>query len=88
MAREVWTNARILNSLKTILPSEGDKYSDIPGWEGEYMSSTDAAILLYIPARRGKPSAEIWFPMSQLRIAEDKQSIYASQWILEQKGLV
>lgn len=83
MAREIWSNAKLLDSIRVIQPSEEDRYSDIPGWEGEYMAATDGAILLYMP----KTSAEIWFPIGQLRIAEDRQSIYASLWILLQKGL-
>lgn len=87
MAREVWSNKPLLESLTTILPSEEDKYSDIPGWEGGYMQDTSMAVLLYMPEGKGRGATEVWFPKSHLRIAEDRQSIYASNWILHQKGL-
>lgn len=83
MARQIWTDKELLDSLAIIQPSEEDKYSDIPGWKDEeYISSSPKAVLLRIHSK-----GDIWFPLSHLRIAEDKQSIYASEWILKEKGL-
>ena len=71
----------VLAELKVITESEENKYSDIPDWDGTMISYTSAAALLQIGER------EVWFPLSQLRKADDEQSVYASIWILEQKGL-
>lgn len=87
MAREIWNNPELLDRFTTILPSEEDSYDEIPGWEGEYMGETHNAVLLYMPMGKGRNATREWFPYSQLRIAEDRQSLYASQWILKQKGL-
>ena len=86
MAREIWTNPQLLDNIEHIKESEEDRYSDIPGWEGEYLASTPDAILLFMPNGKGKNEREIWFPIKHLRKAEDGQSIYASNWILTQKG--
>lgn len=84
--REIWSNKALLDSIKEIRPSEEDKYSDIPGWEGHYLAESPDAVLLYI-VRDKRADSDVWFPKSQLRIAEDRQSLYASTWILDQKGL-
>ena len=88
MAREIYTNPQMMAKIQIISDSEENSYSDIPGWKGGYMAEARSglAVLLYFPDRPGK-DAEVWFPYSQLRKAEDDQSIYASNWILEQKKL-
>ena len=88
MARQIWTNKELLNSIKVIQESEEDNYSEVPGWEGEYMATTPDAILLYIPSHRGRPVKEVWFPKSQLRLSEDRLSMYAANWLIEAKGLI
>jgi len=74
-----WEDA--IDLLEVITEREERKYSDIPGFDGDIEASTEKALCLVC---NGK---EVWFPHSQLRKAEDGQSIYASNWILEQKGL-
>lgn len=75
-----WKN--IMNDIKEISEREEDDYSDIPGFEGMVtMAPTEKAVCLVIKGEG------VWFPYSQLRKAEDGQSIYASNWILEQKDL-
>lgn len=80
---EVWELTDFLDTLQVITASEENDYSDIPGWEGEFVVISSKAIKLYFP----KTSLSVWFPLSQLRIAEDKQSIYAPNWLLNNKGL-
>jgi len=79
--RDLYTNRDIMDAIPVITDREENKYTDIPGWEGEYTDYTEKAVLLRMP------NTTIWFPFSQLRKAEDGQSIYASNWILEQKGI-
>lgn len=86
MARQIFTDKLLLDCIDTIKESEENKYSDIPGWEGEFLSTSSRAVLLYMPHGKGRGGTEVWFPFSHLRIAEDRQSIYASTWILTQKG--
>lgn len=87
MARSIWTAQFILDRIQTIKESEENKYTDIPGWDKcEFFSDTPDAILLILEVKGGKRQ-DFWFPYSQLRIAEDRQSIYCSEWILTQKGL-
>lgn len=88
MARDIFTNKSLIERLQIISDSEENNYSDIPGWEGGYLAEarSGAAVLLWFPHRKGKDQ-EHWFPISQLRRAEDNQSIYASNWIIDQKKL-
>lgn len=72
----------ILDAIGVISEREENSYSDIPGFTGQMIEWTDRGILLLM-----EDGSQIWFPISQLRKADDEQSIYASNWILEQKGL-
>jgi hypothetical protein len=71
----------LLDKLAVISDAEENRYSDIPKWEGLVAHQTDAAVLLLVGGQ------ELWFPLSHLRIAEDRQSLYASDWILKQHDL-
>lgn len=87
MARSIWTDKNLLARIVTIIEIEEDRYTDIPGFDKcEYMSVSSAAVLLILEIK-GSDKKEVWFPFSQLRLAEDRQSIYCSNWILTQKGL-
>jgi hypothetical protein len=76
--REIFKTKAVLEEIKEISEKEEDDYSDIPGFYGEIDNFTDRAVQLKI----GQDYT--WFPYSQLRKAEDGQSIYASTW---KKGL-
>jgi len=78
MPFDIYKNSLIISRVQVISDAEESKYSDIPGWEGEYVADTDKAVMLHFPAN----SSNRWFPYSQLRKAEDDQSIYASDWFL------
>ncbi len=82
MPRDIFTVPEIMAKLCVISDREESRYSDVPGWQGEVMSWTEAAVLF-----RFLDNSEEWLPYSHLRKAEDGRSIYASLWILEQKGL-
>lgn len=82
MPTDIFKNMIVMEALQVIKPSEENDYSDIPKWDGFLVRATEKALLLEL-----KDGTEVWFPISHLRIAEDKQSIYASNWILEQKKL-
>lgn len=84
MARSIYTAPHILDVIGVIQGSEEHKYSDIPGFEGEFLASSPNAVLLVL-AGRGVPRREVWFPFSQLRVAEDRLSLYATNWVLDQK---
>lgn len=71
----------LLERLQVISDREEDRYSDIPGFGEDVVELRDTSVKLDLGDRK------VWFPLSQLRKAEDDQSIYASKWILEQKGL-
>jgi hypothetical protein len=81
MSRDIFGFPAVMDSIAVIGDSEENKYSDIPGWEGECENFTGAAVCLSIKG------TDVWFPFSHLRKAEDGQSIYASNWILKQKNL-
>ena len=86
MSRSVWTDKDLLDSIAEIQLSEEDKYDEIPKWKNEYLSKSQRALLLSFPDSKGD-KREIWFPLTQLRIAEDRQSIYCSIWFLHKIGL-
>lgn len=75
----------IMEKIKIIRDNEESLYSDIPEWNEQIAGWTDAAMLLIFPGRATR--REHWMPYSQLRKSEDGLSVYASNWILEQKGL-
>lgn len=79
MPRDIYGWPDAMDSIQVISDREEDSYSDIPGWDGLVSGMSTKAICLIV---KGK---DVWFPFSQLRKAEDDLSIYASNWILEQK---
>lgn len=86
--RDIFHTPEVMDMLKVITPFEEAKYSDIPSWDGWIENWTTSAVLLHLnmdPPR--VKQNQYWFPISQLRKAEDGQSIYATIWILEKKGL-
>lgn len=82
MARSIFGIQEIMDRMEVISEEEENRYSEIPGWDGEIMSWTDAAVLIY---RSGE--ADVWMPISQLRKSGDGGDVYASNWIIEQKVL-
>jgi hypothetical protein len=86
MARDIFTNPDIMMLIREITSSEEHKFSDIPGWQGGYMAVSALAVLLWFPDREADKD-RYWFPFSQLRKAEDNQSIYASNWIISKCDL-
>jgi hypothetical protein len=76
MSRDIFTIPELMEQIEVLEVEDEDLYSDIPGFEGRIEQWTDKAILV----KRN------WFPISQLRKSEDNDAIYASLWILEQKG--
>jgi hypothetical protein len=76
MSRDIFTIPDLVEQIETLDPGDEDLYSDIPGFEGRIEKWTDKAILI----------KRVWFPISQLRKSEDGDEIFASLWILEQKG--
>lgn len=84
--RDIYTVSDVMGQIPVMKSFEQDKFSDIPGWTGLILSWTEKAILLCFTDSK-RPSRDNWFPYSTLRKAEDDQSIYASNWILEKKGL-
>jgi len=74
-----WLTA--LSHVDLITERDEHRYSDIPGFDGDIIDVRPKALCLIL---EGTPT---WFPISQLRQAGDGQSLYASKWILEQKGL-
>lgn len=87
MAPDVFTVPEVMRAIEPITDREENRYSDIPHWEGSVMSWTDKALCVRVTKRQPDGSYDVWLPLSQLRKAGDEQSIYASDWILEQKGL-
>ena len=84
--RDIFSVTELIAKLRVIGSYEEDKFSDVPKWDGNVLSWTDRAVLFSFPGT-DRPSRENWFPLSTLRKAEDEQSIYASKWILDKKGL-
>lgn len=76
MSRDIYTIPELMAQIEIIDSEDEDLYSDIPGFKGRIEQWTDKAILI----------KKNWFPISQLRKSEDCDEIYASLWILEQKG--
>ena len=85
MAFDIFKTPHVMRAIATISEQEENRYSDIPGWEG--MTGFDTAKGVFLVITKDARTQEIFFPYSQMRKAEDEQSIYASNWILEQKGL-
>lgn len=84
MSRSIFDIETVMQQLEVISEQDEDRYSDVPGWSGEIMSwSPDAVLIVFDDSRKEM----IWLPVSQLRRSEDGQSIYATNWILEKKGL-
>lgn len=78
---EIYTQPSIMARIAEFTnDQEADRYSEIPGWEGGMLSATNNAVLLQCK------DTTHWFPFSQLRKAEDGLSVYASMWILNEKG--
>lgn len=86
MPRAIYSNAEIMANIQTMTETEDGMFGAIPGWTGEYVADTPNAVLLFLPERSWRES-EVWFPMRHLRKTSDGQSVYASLWILAQKGL-
>lgn len=86
MPRDIYTVPEVMLTLQVIRDAEEDGYSDIPGWDGTVLGWSDKAIKIRA-GNKGEPLREVWLPVSQLRKAGDGQSVYASVWILDQKGL-
>jgi hypothetical protein len=86
MSRSIYAENEIMDKIATITESEENRFSDVPGWDGDILASSPASILIEC-SNKGHPVTETWMPLSQLRKSEDKQSIYASNWILEKKNL-
>lgn len=86
MPRIIYSVPEVMAKIQIIQAFEESKFSDIPKWDGWIDNWTDLAALfnLNIPAARRNL---FWFPYSHLRKAADDQSIYASFWILDKKGL-
>jgi len=83
MGAEIHKRPELMEVIEIIQEHEEDKYSDIPTWTGWVETWTDSAVLLDLPGRETRSN---WFPLSQLRRTEDGKSLYASEWILRQKG--
>lgn len=77
MATDIFLNKELLAKLDTIEDQDENLYSDVPGWEGQIDGHTNKAIQFI-----HQDGTMQWFPISQLRIAGDAQSIYASNWFL------
>lgn len=73
---DIYSMKHVIDRIAVITDSEENKYSDIPGWDGDCLRESDKSVLLNCK------SGEKWFPYSQLRKAEDNQSIYCSTWLL------
>jgi hypothetical protein len=86
MARSIYSIPEVMARIDEITDAEESRYSDIPGWDDTVLQVGDKAVKIKA-GRRGKSPEEIWMPLSQLRKAHDCQSVYASVWILDQKGL-
>lgn len=84
MLRDITHVQEVMAKIAVIQEHEESRYSDIPKWDGWIENYTDHAVLLKLDRQSGRND---WFPYSQLRKTEDGKSIYASYWILEQKGL-
>lgn len=84
MAREIYSDKNVMALITVISDAEEHKYDEIPGWDGGYTAVGERAVLLFFPNAK---EDEIWFPFSQLRKTEDGLSLYASRWILYEKGL-
>lgn len=84
--REIYTVMEVMERIQVMADFEESKYSDIPKWDGEFLEHTSAAVLLHF-SRVQRPSRMNWFPFSQLRKTDDGLSIYATDWILNKKGL-
>lgn len=84
--RVLFTQPNVMDKIAVISEKEENRYSDIPGWDGEYGSASPLAVELYFPQRTIRNW--LWFPFSHLRKAEDGQSIYASDWIINEKHLL
>lgn len=74
--RSIFSIPSVIEKIEVLEVEDEDMYSDIPNWDGRIEQWTELAVLI------GKD----WFPISQLRKDEDFDIIYASFWILEQKG--
>lgn len=85
--RIIYSVDEVMQSIKVIQGFEERKFSDIPKWEGWIENWTENAVLLHFNVEREGRRSQFWFPYSQLRKAGDDQSIYASTWILDRKGL-
>lgn len=79
---DLFNESWIIRRISTISEFEEDRYSDIPKWSGQYVTTTQYALLLRLDDGR-----DVWVPFTQLRKAEDENSLYASNWILNERGL-
>jgi hypothetical protein len=79
MTMDIFKTPELLDRIAVITDAEENRYTDIPKWDGLVETYTERGVKLLLTNGTG-----IWFPLNQLRIAEDRQSLYASNWILEQ----
>lgn len=84
MGNEIHKSPDLMRAIAVIEEHEENKFSDIPQWTGWIKNYTDNAVLLEM--ERG-PDRRNWFPYSQLRRTEDGKSLYASDWLIDKKGL-
>lgn len=87
MARDIFTIPDVMDKMVVIRIHEEGRYSDIRKWSGEIEEWTEKAVLLRLDISDQPPARQRWIPFSHLRKAADGQSIYASIWILDKKGL-
>ena len=85
MTASIFENREAMDKIAVISEDEEDRYTDVPGWDGTCFSSNKAIRVTVAP--RGQTPRDVWLPFSQLRKAADGQSVYASVWILDQKGI-
>jgi hypothetical protein len=88
MSRDIFTIPEVVEAIAVITEEEDGKYMEIPDWSGGVEAWTENAVLLSIEARDDETDrSPYWFPYSQLRKDISETEIYASFWILNEKGL-
>lgn len=78
---DIYRSPIVMGKIRVMLEIEEDLYSDIPRWNGTYIHSTESAVLMQIGDK------QVWLPFSQLRKTDDGLTIYATNWIIDEKGL-
>ena len=86
--RQLLEVPEVMQNIRVITSFEESKFSDIPRWDGWVANWTDKAALLVLrPLPPSTSDDKHWFPLGQLRKAADGQSVYATVWILDKKGI-